>query len=85
MPPPPPPPGTEEANPDYKFLIDEKTPASQLVPDAPAGKPAPVYLGDDLSRVPEVALEAPPSKPLAKPGQIVIPPPAERSGTRIRL
>lgn len=33
----------------------------------------------------EQPVKAPPPRPLAKPGQIVIPPPAERSGTRIRL
>ncbi len=40
--------------------FDARTPAKDLVPAAPAAKRAAVYTGDDLSRVPELALEGPP-------------------------
>jgi hypothetical protein len=38
--------------------IDPRTPTGKLLPVAPKVTPAPVYLGDDLPRVPEVTFEA---------------------------
>jgi hypothetical protein len=40
--------------------IDPQTPLADLLPAAPAANAAPVYLGDDLAGVPELALEAAP-------------------------
>src|SRR5262249_6778422 len=44
--------------------IDPKTPVKDLLPVAPKAKRAPVYLGEDLSRVPELHFEAAPEKEL---------------------
>lgn len=42
--------------------IDPSTPTAKLLPDAPKATREPIYLGDDLSLVPEVAFEATPVK-----------------------
>src|SRR5262245_49369101 len=65
---PPPPPSEQEPALSWKtaFQIKPRTPAKDLLPAAPkARKAAPVYLGDDLSKVPELVFEAPPAKKLA--------------------
>src|SRR5262245_5665021 len=41
-------------------VIDPNTPLTSLLPESPAVSKAPVYLGDDLSAVPELTLEATP-------------------------
>jgi hypothetical protein len=45
--------------------IDPRSPLKDLLPVPPAVKKAPVYLGEDLSRVPELAFEAAPAKKLS--------------------
>jgi hypothetical protein len=66
----PPTPGMVEGPPvsSWKttFKIKPRTPVKGLLPAAPKGKPAPVYVGDDLTRVTEIVLEAPPSSKLSK-------------------
>jgi len=42
--------------------VDPATPLTKLLPTAPKTTKAPVYLGDDLTRVPEVMFEAAPTK-----------------------
>ncbi len=44
--------------------IDPATPLKDLLPTPPAAKKTPVYVGDDLRLVPEVAFEAVPAKKL---------------------
>src|SRR5829696_90789 len=46
--------------------VDPKTPLADLLPAAPKTTGATVYLGDDLSRVPEVMFEAPPAPSKAR-------------------
>lgn len=67
MPPPAPkevPEGEDERPGQPLPTIDPKTPVKELLPVAPKAKRAPVYLGDDLSRVPELSFEAAPEKEL---------------------
>ncbi len=47
--------------------IDPATPLKDLLPTAPVVKKAPVYLGDDLRRAPELSFEAAPAKALDSP------------------
>jgi len=55
----PAPPAAPKAAPLPK--IDPNTPTAKLLPEAPKVNRAPIYLGDDLKRVPEVTFEAPPT------------------------
>src|SRR5262249_45324901 len=49
-----------------KFKIKRATPVKDLRPGAPKARTAyPVYLGDDLSKVPELVFEAPPASKLS--------------------
>jgi hypothetical protein len=41
--------------------IEPGTPVADLLPEPPKAEPAPLYLGDDLAAVPELALEAAPA------------------------
>jgi hypothetical protein len=52
--------------------ISAGTPLADLLPAAPKVSKAPVYLGDDLERVPEVQFEAPPAE-LSKGANLTTP------------
>jgi hypothetical protein len=55
----------KEASPSWKaaFTIKSSTQAKDLLPAAPKSqKRSPIYLGDDLAKVPQLLFEAPPAK-----------------------